>query len=98
MKRTLLLAWLMAAALPAAVTRVEIAVRSDVLGGKSFGTAGPYERLTGKAYFAVDPKAPASRIIRDIDKGPRNDAGLVEFSSDIYIIKPKDPSKGNGAV
>src|SRR5437868_3355435 len=97
LKRTLLLAWLITAVLSAAVTRVEISERSDVLNGNSFA-AGPYERLVGKAYFAIDPKLPANQIIRDIDKGPRNDAGLVEFSSDIYILQPKDPSKGNGAV
>src|SRR5438874_10113202 len=97
LKRILLLPCL-AAALSAAVVRVDVSDRSDVLGGKSFGTAGPYERLIGRAYFAVDPKLPANQIIRDLDKGPRNDAGLVEFSSDIYILKPKDPAKSNGAV
>ena len=98
LKRTLLLACLPAAVLSAAVTRVEISERTDVLGGKAFGAAGPYERLIGRAYFAVDPKLAVNQIIRDLDKGPRNDAGLVEFSSDFYILKPKDPAKGNGAV
>jgi len=52
-----------------------------VLGGKAFGEAGPYERLIGKAYFAVDPKLAANKIVADIDKAPRNAAGLVEFSA-----------------
>src|SRR5205085_10214381 len=98
LKRACLLAVFLAGMAPAALLRIELSERSDVLGGKSFGTAGPYERLIGKAYFAVDPKLQANQIIHDIDKGPRNDAGLVEFSSDIYILKPKDPAKGNGAV
>ncbi|MBI1786582.1 MAG: hypothetical protein HYR60_03385 [Acidobacteria bacterium] len=84
--------------LPAAVVRIEVAERSDVLNGRSFGAAGPYERIVGKAYFAVDPKVPANQIICDIDKAPRNENGLVEFSADIYVLKPRDPARGNGAV
>src|SRR5208337_4141229 len=37
----------------ARVTRVEIASRVDVLGGKAFGESGAYERITGRVYFAV---------------------------------------------
>jgi len=43
-----------------ALDHVELSDRTDVLGGKSFGTAGPYERLVGKAYFQVDPANPAT--------------------------------------
>ena len=78
--------------------RIELSERSDVLAGKSFGSVGPYERLVGKAYFAVDPKLPANQIVCDIDKAPRNDSGMVEFSSDIYVLKPRDPKNGNGAA
>jgi hypothetical protein len=82
----------------AAVTRVEIVDRSDVLGGASFGTVGPYERITGKIYFAVDPKLAPNRSIADIDLAPRNTQGKVEFSADLYIMKPRDPLKGNGTA
>src|SRR6266404_8195520 len=92
------LAMCLAPAMPAGVLRIELSERSDVLGGKAFGEAGPYERLIGKAYFAVDPKLAANKIIADIDKAPRNASGLVEFSADIYVLRPRDPSHGNGAV
>lgn len=82
----------------AEVTRVEITSRQDVLNGKIFGAAGAYEKLEGKVYFAVDPKNPHNKIITDLDKAPRNKEGKVEFSSDLFILKPKDPSKGNGAA
>ena len=84
--------------MPAGLLRIELSERSDVLAGKSFGSVGPYERLVGKAYFAVDPKLPANQIVSDINKAPRNDSGLVEFSSDIYVLKPRDPKNGNGAA
>ena len=82
----------------AEVTRVEIQRREDVLGGKSFGNVGPYEKIVGRVYFAVDPDNPHNKIIVDLDKAPRNAQGNVEFSSDLYIIKPKDPAHGNGVV
>ncbi|MBZ5643338.1 MAG: hypothetical protein LAO19_11305 [Acidobacteriia bacterium] len=86
------------AVLRAEVTRVEITSKQDVLGGKSFGTTGAYEKLTGKVYFAVDPGNPHNKIIVDLDKAPKNAQGKVEFTADIFIVRPKDPSKGNGAL
>lgn len=98
LKRTSILALYLAGLGQAALLRIELSERSDVLAGKSFGSAGPYERLIGKAYFAVDPANPANRIISDIDKAPRNERGLVEFSADLYVLKPRDPAHGNGGV
>jgi hypothetical protein len=82
----------------AEVTRVEISSRRDVLGGKSFGAAGPYEKLTGTVYFAASPENPHNQIIADLDKAPCNSQAKVEFSADLFILKPKDPAHGNGVV
>ena len=82
----------------AELIRVEITKRVDVLNGKSFGAVGPYEKLHGKAYFAVDPANPRNQVIADITLAPRNREGKVEFSADLFILKPKDPSRGNGVV
>src|SRR3989304_4253059 len=98
--RTLAVFTVLLALLPAfshaELTRVDIASRVDVLGGKAFGDVGPYEKLHGRAYFAVDPANPRNQIIADIGLAPRNSEGKVEFSADLFIIKPKDPSRGNG--
>jgi hypothetical protein len=80
------------------VVRIEVKSRADVLAGRSFGTAGPYEKLAGTLHFAVDPRNPANRIVTDLDRAPRNASGLVEFSSDFFLIKPKDPARGNGTL
>ena len=96
--RTLVALMLVAAPVSAEVVRIEVKSRTDVLAGQSFGAAGPFERLTGKIYFEIDPRNTANQIIADIDQAPRNAAGRVEFSSDFYLIKPKDPSRGNGTV
>ncbi|HYL37041.1 MAG TPA: alpha/beta hydrolase domain-containing protein [Bryobacteraceae bacterium] len=82
----------------AAVTRVDVTERSDVLQGASFGSAGPYERIAGKVHFAVDPKLAPNRIIADIDLAPRNSEGKVEFSSEFYILRPRDPARSNGTM
>lgn len=80
----------------AEVVRFEITSRSDVAGGQAFGPVGPYEKLAGKVHFAVDPRLPQNTVIVDLGKAPRNARGLVEFSADVYILRPKDASKGNG--
>ncbi len=84
--------------LHAAVLRVELEERSDVLEGRSFGSVGPYERIQAKVRFAVDPRLAANQNIRDLEYAPRNEAGLVEFSADLYVLKPRDPAKGNGTL
>lgn len=91
LKRLSLTLLVLAAAASAAVTRVEVTERTDlpIVG---------YERIVGKVHFAVDPKLAANQIIADIDKAPKNAAGLVEFSSDLLVLKPKDPAKSNGTA
>ena len=84
--------------LDAKISRVEITSRTDVLGGRSFGSAGPYEYLVGRAYFSVDPANERNRIVVDLDKAPKNAEGRVEFSSDIAILRPRTASMGNGIV
>jgi hypothetical protein len=82
----------------AAVTSVELVERTDALDGASYGDAGPYEHIVAKVHFAVDPKLAANRIVADIDLAPRNEQGLVEFSADLDVLKPRDSAKGNGTA
>ena len=82
----------------AELTRIEIKSTKDVLGGKAWGNTGAYEELIGTAYFTIDPKAAANRAIPNIDKAPKDAKGLIEFSSDIYIDRPKVAAKGNGVA
>lgn len=82
----------------AAVRSVHIVERTEVSNGAAFGAAGAYEKLVMKAGFAVDPKLPANRIVTDLEYAPRNESGLVEFSADAIVLKPRDPSKGNGTI
>jgi hypothetical protein len=80
----------------ARITRIEITrVESPTFDGASFGAVGQFEKLIGVAFGEVDPGRPLNAIIQDIKLAPRNDRGMVEYSTDIYIIKPVDMSRGN---
>lgn len=81
-----------------AVTSIELIQQSDVLSGAAFGETGPYECIEAKVHFAVDPKAGPNRSIADIDLAPTNAPGLVEFSADLYMLRPRFGVKGNGTA
>src|SRR6516225_7636213 len=77
--------------------RVELSVaeRFPFADGHGFGPVGAYERLVGRADFAVDPSAPAQHGITDLDNAPTDGAGLVHFTGDFSILTPVDPARGN---
>ena len=66
--------------------------------GAPFGEVGAYERVIGRAKGEVDPLDPANKGIALIDKAPRNERGKVEYTTDIFILRPKDPARGNGRI
>ncbi len=82
----------------AEIVRVEVDLHEDVLGGRSYGLAGPYEKFLGTMHFAVDPTNSANEIIVDIEHAPTNADGLVEFSANFTLIKPKQADRGNGTL
>lgn len=82
----------------AEVTRVTIAARSVVADGRSFGQTGPYEKLSGTVEFALDPSDRRNARIADLDLAPRDAEGRVRFTSDLYVLRPSDPARGNGAL
>jgi hypothetical protein len=95
---TLLLGLIVAApaSLQARITRIEIdRVESPTFGGAFYGSAGQYEKLLGRAYGELDPGDETHRGIVYIDKAPRNAANRVEYSVDVYILKPIDMSRSN---
>ena len=77
------------------VTRLDVHKREVVLGGKSFGAAGAYEKIVGTMHFDADPSHPLHRQITDIGLAQKNAAGRVEFAGDFYLLKPVDARKGN---
>src|SRR4029077_584655 len=54
--------------------------------------------VIAKAKGEVDPKHPGNEGIALIDKAPVNANGKVEYTTDIFILRPKDPAKGVGRI
>jgi hypothetical protein len=84
--RRLLIPLLAAITARAELVRIEVTAKTD---------SGGYERIAGRAYFAVDPKLAVNRTIVDLDKAPRNADGLIEFSADVALLRPANP---NGSI
>jgi alpha/beta hydrolase family protein len=82
----------------ARIVRLEITRTQPAFGGRNFGEVGGYERVIGKAYGEVDPQSPANAMIQDIALAPKNARGMVEYSTDIDILRPADRSKSNGVL
>ena len=100
-KQHILALFVLVMAIPAAhaeLTRLEIEKREVVAGGQSFGDAGAYEKLTGRAYFEVDPDHKRNKTITDLKRAPVNFSGRVEFSADMVILKPLDMQKSSGML
>lgn len=75
--------------------KLDINKRGLFADGHEFGASGAYEYLSGRAHFAFDPNAAGQSAIVDIQHAPRNKDGLVECASDIFILKPLEPERGN---
>ena len=87
-----------APAVTSRVVRLQITRREPFAGGIPFGTTGPYEKLVGTAYLELDPSDPHNTIVQDVKLAPRNGQGMVEYSTDVYILKPVDLRRGNGVL
>src|SRR5260370_33021217 len=68
---------------------------SPAFNGASFGSAGQYETLAGRAFGELDPSDPHNTIITDIKLAPRNANGKVDYVASFYIVKPIDMSKSS---
>src|ERR1700690_453223 len=85
-----------AGAAQARVTRIVIDTQvSPAFNGASFGTAGPYETLAGRAFGELDPNDPHNAIIQDIKLAPRNARGMVEYTASFQLVKPIDMSRAS---
>jgi hypothetical protein len=82
----------------AKVERIDIQGRELFAKGVAFGSTGPYEKLRGRAWFALDPNAAANAPITDLKLAPRDGRGLVTFSAEFMMLRPTDPLHGNGTL
>ena len=85
-----------APAAQAHVSRIVIEKKtSPAFLGATYGSAGQYEILTGRAYGELDPGDPHNAIITDIQLAPKNARGMVEYMATFQVVKPIDMSKAS---
>ncbi|MBI2188928.1 MAG: hypothetical protein HYU37_17655 [Acidobacteria bacterium] len=92
---------LVAAAQPAQAEIKRIVIDKKVspaFDGRTFGSAGQYETLAGRAFGELDPNDPHNRVITDLQLAPRNANGKVEYVATFYLVKPIDMSKASGLM
>jgi hypothetical protein len=81
------------------VTKLTILSReSPTYNGQTFGAVGQYEKIIGTAQGEIDPADRHNALIQDITLAPRNANGKVTYTATFTLIKPIDPSKGNGVL
>ena len=64
----------------------------------SFGAAGQYETITGRAFGELDPHDSQNEEITDLQKAQRNPDGKVEYVATFHIVKPIDMTKSSGLM
>jgi hypothetical protein len=91
-------ALVLASGAEARVVEWEILKREPTFEGRSFGSAGPYEKIVARAKMTVKPEDARNAGIVDLGLAPRNAAGEVEFATQVYILKPAELARGNGRL
>ncbi len=93
------LAALLGLAAPAAaeVTRFELTgPPRPAFAGREFDGVGRYELLSARATIALDPADGRNAVIADLGAAPRNAQGRVEAVAEVVVLRPAEPSRGNG--
>ena len=78
--------------------KIEISRVESVFDGMSFGDAGPYEKIVGRAFGEVDPSHRLNAEIVNLSNASMNAAGRVEYWVDFCLLKPVDIRKSNRRI
>ena len=95
-------AWLIASPAQARVTRIVIDqtvspafCKGDVC--SSYGVAGRYEQIAGRAWGELDTKDPLNSLVQDIELAREAD-GKVRYVASFVITRPVDMTKASGML
>ena len=72
----------------ARVSRMEITERVLFAGGMAFGDVGPYEKIRGRLYYAVDPDNKYNRQIVDLQLAKSN-----QLRQDVSVVHDTGPTR-----
>ncbi|MSQ30379.1 MAG: hypothetical protein EXR68_07840 [Dehalococcoidia bacterium] len=80
------------------VTQFEVRSRQPFDDGRTFGDAGPYERIDGVLHYAVDPGHASNLGIVDLARAARDEHGRVRFQGDLTLLQSIDPARASGSL
>ncbi|RCW71782.1 alpha/beta hydrolase domain-containing protein [Pseudorhodoferax soli] len=83
---------------PASTPQLKLSVTATEDFPGSYGSVGAYEKLTGSISGEVDPKDPKNAVIQDLALAPVNARGMVDYSAEFVLLKPKDMTKAGGVL
>jgi Alpha/beta hydrolase domain len=76
------------------VDQLEIVTTYDAYGGAQFGDVGVYEVVTGIVHGKLDPNNAANAIVADLSLAPVGSDGMVAYTTDFVILRPKNAAAG----
>ncbi len=82
----------------AGVTAVRIIAIEPFAEHAAFGNTGAYERVRGTVSGELDPQHPRNQAIVNLQYAPRNANGRVEYEIDFFMLRPVNPTLGNGQL
>ncbi len=80
------------------ITRITITSIQTAFNGATFGNVGAYELVSGTAYGKIDPKAGENQGLAYLQDAPLDADGYIEYSMDFRMLRPVNPTKGNGKI
>ncbi|MCY3557939.1 MAG: alpha/beta hydrolase domain-containing protein [Chloroflexi bacterium] len=80
------------------VELIDITHQGPYADGREFGAHGAFELIRARLRYAVNPMLEDHRRITDLECANRGTDGCVRFSGDLVLMRPVDPSAGNGAL
>ncbi|ROR22972.1 hypothetical protein EC845_1884 [Comamonas sp. BIGb0124] len=78
--------------------RMKLAISATEDFAGRYGDVGAYEKITGTFSGELDPADARNAVIQDLALAPVNARGLVEYTTDFVMLKPKDMSKASGVL
>jgi hypothetical protein len=75
--------------------KIKVQSVEPAFGGRSFGDAGRYEKIVGRAFGEADPLPPLNAEVVNLGEAPRNSRGLVEYWVDFCLLKPTQIGRSN---
>lgn len=80
------------------IASFDILTDTPLLDGQGFGRTKDYRLVVARAKGELSPADPVIAALHSIDAIPRNARGLIEYETEIVVLRPADPALGNGRL